>query len=159
MKAINTSNGNFDLENSLTKSENNTHLSPTLKFFLLAQGAMEGPLSANDWVDFINADIEEVKKFLNLGDKDSSIADWLVAKNIGWSLDNGGQLDFNKGSTGGIPIESLENFFNGFPARVLSDEELKLLNRIGDNVKMIMQTLKYWTQILRDERVAVAKNI
>ncbi|NCG69750.1 molecular chaperone, partial [Vibrio parahaemolyticus] len=28
-----------------------------------------------------------------------------------------------------------------------------------DNVKMIMQTLKYWTQILRDERVAIAKNI
>ncbi|AGB12615.1 molecular chaperone [Vibrio parahaemolyticus] len=96
---------------------------------------------------------------MKLSGTDSSIANWLVQQNTGWSLDSGGQLEFNKGHAGGISIESLETFFDGFPARVLSDEELKLLNRIGDNVKMIMQTLKYWTQILRDERVAVAKNI
>ncbi|EIW7864193.1 molecular chaperone [Vibrio parahaemolyticus] len=97
---------------------------------------------------------------LNLqGSSDREIADWLVDKNTGWSLDGSEQLDFNKGQTGGIPITDLESFFDDFPARVLSDEELKLLNRIGDNVKMIKQTLKYWTQILRDERVAVAKNI
>ncbi|WP_029853727.1 hypothetical protein [Vibrio parahaemolyticus] len=58
LSGINISNGNFNLENSLTKNEGNTHLSPTLKFFLLAQGAKEGLLSANDWVNFINADIE-----------------------------------------------------------------------------------------------------
>ncbi|MCG6364785.1 molecular chaperone, partial [Vibrio fluvialis] len=46
-----------------------------------------------------------------------------------------------------------------FPPRVLTDDELKKINRIGDNVKMIMQTLKYWFQILRDERVAIARNI
>ncbi len=63
LSGINISNGNFNLENSLTKSEGNTHLSPTLKFFLLAQSAKEGLLSANDWVNYINADIEEVKNF------------------------------------------------------------------------------------------------
>nr|ELA9417305.1 molecular chaperone [Vibrio parahaemolyticus] len=104
--------------------------------------------------------MDTVKDLLNLNSKnDYDLAQWLVNQNIGWSLDNSGQLDFNKGQTGGIPISSLESFFVDFPARVLSDEELKLVNRIGDNVKMIMQTLKYWTQILRDERVAIARNI
>lgn len=46
-----------------------------------------------------------------------------------------------------------------FPSRVLGDEDIKNINRIGDNVKMIMQTLKYWFQIMRDERVAIARNI
>lgn len=148
------------LDNSLTKSEDNERLSPTLKFFILAQGAKEGLISASHWSDVINGDIDTVKDLLNLNSKnDYDLAQWLVNQNIGWSLDNSGQLDFNKGQTGGIPISSLESFFVDFPARVLSDEELKLVNRIGDNVKMIMQTLKYWTQILRDERVAIARNI
>lgn len=42
---------------------------------------------------------------------------------------------------------------------MLGDEDTKEINRIGDNVKMIQQTLKYWYQILRDERLAIARNI
>ncbi|HDZ9471120.1 TPA: molecular chaperone [Vibrio cholerae] len=92
---------------------------------------------------------------------DKGIVDWLTDtnRNTGWVTDKSGQLDFNQGQAGGIPIADLLDFFSGFPSRVLSDEELKQVNRIGDNVKMIMQTLKYWFQILRDERVAVARNI
>ncbi|EHU0373924.1 molecular chaperone [Vibrio cholerae] len=153
---------NIQLSNSISKSESSTHLSPTLKFFLLAQGAKEGTLSANDWVTFIQSDIEDAKAMLGIeGDSDKKIADWLADsnRNTGWVIDNSGQLDFNQGQAGGIPIEDLLSFFSGFPSRVLSDEELKQVNRIGDNVKMIMQTLKYWFQILRDERVAVARNI
>ncbi|HDZ9215859.1 TPA: molecular chaperone [Vibrio cholerae] len=102
-----------------------------------------------------------MKKLLGLEGGDKTIADWLadVNKNTGWTYDNAGQLDFNRGQEGGIPIADLLNFFKGFPSRVLSDDELKEVNRIGDNVKMIMQTLKYWFQILRDERVAIARNI
>ncbi|EEN98453.1 hypothetical protein VCG_002286 [Vibrio cholerae 12129(1)] len=59
----------------------------------------------------------------------------------------------------GLNLKDLENIYNNFPSRVLSDEDIKEINRIGDNVKMIMQTLKYWFQILRDERVAIARNI
>ncbi|EGR0608693.1 molecular chaperone [Vibrio cholerae] len=152
---------NITLSNSLTKSENTTHLAPTLKFFLLAQAAKEGTVSANNWNSFINGDIEKIKSFLGLTGSDSLLADWLVDqnRNTGWSYDASGQLDFNRGHEGGIPISSLLGFFNDFPSRVLSDEELKEVNRIGDNVKMIMQTLKYWFQILRDERVAIARNI
>ncbi|EOW9455043.1 molecular chaperone [Vibrio cholerae] len=152
---------NINLSNSISKDESSTHVSPTLKFFLLAQGAKEGILSANDWAEFINSDIEGIKRLLGLKGGDKTIADWLADtnKNTGWTYDNAGQLDFNRGQEGGIPIADLLNFFNGFPSRVLSDEELKEVNRIGDNVKMIMQTLKYWFQILRDERVAIARNI
>ncbi|MDV2333962.1 molecular chaperone [Vibrio cholerae] len=153
---------NIQLNNSISKSESSTHLSPTLKFFLLAQGAKEGILSANDWSDFINADIEHVKNMLGIeSSSDKGIVDWLTDtnRNTGWVTDKSGQLDFNQGQAGGIPIADLLDFFSGFPSRVLSDDELKQVNRIGDNVKMIMQTLKYWFQILRDERVAVARNI
>ncbi|EJU9794631.1 hypothetical protein AAHL06_004321 [Vibrio parahaemolyticus] len=51
------------------------------------------------------------------------------------------------------------DFFNNYPSRLLTDEEIKNINRIGDTVKMIQQTLKYWVQIMRDERMAVARNI
>ncbi|EGR0628224.1 molecular chaperone [Vibrio cholerae] len=159
LQSVDTSN--INLSNSISKSESSTHVSPTLKFFLLAQGAKEGILSANDWAEFINSDIEGIKKLLGLEGGDKTIADWLadVNKNTGWTYDSSGQLDFNRGQEGGIPIVDLLNFFKGFPSRVLSDDELKEVNRIGDNVKMIMQTLKYWFQILRDERVAIARNI
>ncbi|HFG1863475.1 TPA: molecular chaperone, partial [Vibrio cholerae] len=158
----NIDTSNIQLNNSISKSESSTHLSPTLKFFLLAQGAKEGILSANDWSDFINADIEHVKNMLGIeSSSDKGIVDWLTDtnRNTGWVTDKSGQLDFNQGQAGGIPIADLLDFFSGFPSRVLSDDELKQVNRIGDNVKMIMQTLKYWFQILRDERVAVARNI
>ncbi|WP_240494628.1 hypothetical protein [Vibrio parahaemolyticus] len=86
------------LDNSLTKSEDNERLSPTLKFFILAQGAKEGLISASHWSDVINGDIDTVKDLLNLNSKnDYDLAQWLVNQNIGWSLDNSGQLDFNKG--------------------------------------------------------------
>ena len=43
--------------------------------------------------------------------------------------------------------------------RELTDEELEEINRIGDQVKMLQQTLKYWLQICRDEQMAIARNI
>ncbi|EPC4928872.1 molecular chaperone [Vibrio cholerae] len=159
---VSNNNGSISIENSVSTSQSSTHLSPTLKFFLLAQGAKEGILSANDWEKFINSNLDDSKIMLGIeSESDKAIVDWLVDndRNTGWVIDNSGQLDFNQGQAGGIPIEDLLSFFSGFPSRVLSDEELKQVNRIGDNVKMIMQTLKYWFQILRDERVAVARNI
>lgn len=64
-------------------------------------------------------------------------------------------VDFN----GRLDSTWLSGLYVNFPSRVLGDEDIKNINRIGDNVKMIMQTLKYWFQIMRDERVAIARNI
>lgn len=64
-------------------------------------------------------------------------------------------LDFD----GSLNASWLKALYQNYPQRVLGDEDTKEINRIGDNVKMIQQTLKYWYQILRDERLAIARNI
>ncbi|EJK2409740.1 hypothetical protein NK604_000739 [Vibrio parahaemolyticus] len=64
-------------------------------------------------------------------------------------------LDFD----GSLNADWLNALYQNYPQRVLGDEDTKEINRIGDNVKMIQQTLKYWYQILRDERLAIARNI
>lgn len=153
---------NYNTQDSIShENSTSTHISPALKLFLMGQAAYTGLIDAEQWESFIKADVVEVKKYLKIDDNDSNkkISDWLVQQNIGWEYDNSGQLDYNRGHEGGIPVEMLKNFFDRFPPRILTDDELKKINRIGDNVKMIMQTLKYWFQILRDERVAIARNI
>lgn len=64
-------------------------------------------------------------------------------------------LDF----AGSLNTDWLNKLYQNYPKRVLGDEDIKDINRIGDNVKMIQQTLKYWYQIMRDERIAIARNI
>ncbi|ANB97471.1 hypothetical protein [Vibrio parahaemolyticus] len=64
-------------------------------------------------------------------------------------------MDFD----GSLNSDWLNNLYQNYPKRVLGDEDIKEINRIGDNVKMIQQTLKYWYQILRDERLSIARNI
>jgi len=59
----------------------------------------------------------------------------------------------------GIDIKALSDLYKNFPGRNLNDEDIKEINRIGDQVKMIQQTLKYWIQICRDEQMAFARNI
>lgn len=41
----------------------------------------------------------------------------------------------------------------------LTKEDIKEVNNIGDQVKMLMQTLKYWLTTLRDEQLSIARNI
>lgn len=65
------------------------------------------------------------------------------------SLDFAGELD----------TDWLNNLSQNYPPRILGDEDIKEINRLGDSAKMIMQTLKYWFQIMRDERAAIARNI
>ncbi|EPC4928871.1 molecular chaperone [Vibrio cholerae] len=64
-------------------------------------------------------------------------------------------LDFH----GELNRNWLEDLAKNYPKRILGDEDIKEINRLGDSVKMIMQTLKYWFQIMRDERVSIARNI
>jgi hypothetical protein len=59
----------------------------------------------------------------------------------------------------GVDKNYFDTLFNDWPAIPLTDEDLKEVNRIGDNVKMLQQTLKYWLTILRDEQLAIARNI
>jgi hypothetical protein len=61
----------------------------------------------------------------------------------------------------GVGLDSgyFKDMYTDFPPRELTDEDIKEINRIGDQVKMLQQTLKYWIQVCRDEQMAFARNI
>ncbi|EGQ8312493.1 molecular chaperone [Vibrio parahaemolyticus] len=156
------SGSNYNKEDSISHTSSiSTHLSPSLKLFVLAQAASDGLIEANVWNDIIVGDLTRIKELI-LNKKNATnreLAQWIVDNCDGWDFDLAGQLDFNRGNEGGIPVNMLMDFFNNYPSRLLTDEEIKNINRIGDTVKMIQQTLKYWVQIMRDERMAIARNI
>ncbi|EGQ8234643.1 molecular chaperone [Vibrio parahaemolyticus] len=156
------SGSNYNKQDSISHTSSiSTHLSPTLKLFVLAQAASDGLIEANLWNDIIVGDLTRIKELiLNKNNATNrEFAQWIVDNCDGWDFDSTGQLDFNRGQAGGIPVNMLMDFFNNYPSRLLTDEEIKNINRIGDTVKMIQQTLKYWVQIMRDERMAIARNI
>ncbi|ODZ44944.1 hypothetical protein BBM40_21410 [Vibrio parahaemolyticus] len=156
------SGSNYNTQDSISHANSiSTHLSPSLKLFVLAQAASDGLIEANVWNDIIVGDLSRIKELvLNKNNATNrELAQWIVDNCDGWDFDSTEQLDFNQGKEGGIPVNMLMDFFNNYPSRLLTDEEIKNINRIGDTVKMIQQTLKYWVQIMRDERMAIARNI
>ncbi|AVI67757.1 hypothetical protein CKQ84_18960 [Shewanella sp. WE21] len=60
---------------------------------------------------------------------------------------------------GMIGAQYLKDLYQNFSPRQLTDEDIKEINRIGDQVKMLQETLKYWIQICRDEYLAAVRNI
>ncbi|TOG57640.1 molecular chaperone [Vibrio parahaemolyticus] len=146
-----------------------TSISPLLRMFLLSEVLERNPdITQGDLNLILKGSVSEIEGFLkktfNITDTKNILVNWLV-NNTDWQIQDqdhndtgkhGGQLDW----TGpGLNIQDLVNLYSNFPPRVLSDEDIKEINRIGDSVKMIQQTLKYWIQIMRDERMAVARNI
>ncbi|CAI2291732.1 molecular chaperone [Vibrio parahaemolyticus] len=146
-----------------------TSISPLLRMFLLSEVLEKNPdITQGDLNLILKGSVSEIEGFLkktfNLSYSDDVLVNWLV-DNTAWQIQkqdhndtggHGGQLDW---TGAGLNIQDLVNLYSNFPPRVLSDEDIKEINRIGDTVKMIQQTLKYWIQIMRDERMAVARNI
>ncbi|ENY2605609.1 molecular chaperone [Vibrio cholerae] len=142
-----------------------THLSPLLTLMIASDLLKEKPdLSRSDMDSILSRDISRIESLMQSIIKKNNINEW-INTNPKWQIQvegagddggHGGQLDW---IGNGLNINDLVNIYNNFPSRILSDEDIKEINRIGDNVKMVMQTLKYWFQILRDERVAIARNI
>ncbi|WP_158161010.1 molecular chaperone [Grimontia hollisae] len=141
----------------------NYGLSPMLRLAVMAKFLTKNP-------DIVQADLE---MFMTGTVKD--IED-LISKHLGGSItlkslltegEGGWKIIDGVNGTGkivdwtgvGLDLNYFTDLYTKFPSRVLGDEDLKEINRIGDNVKMIMQSLKYWYQILRDERVAIARNM
>ncbi|EGQ7900616.1 hypothetical protein K2B98_004546 [Vibrio parahaemolyticus] len=133
-------------------------LSPMLRLTLMSNYLKENPdIKQADMEIFLKGSFAQMEKFVQDTAKQSMID--LLSKDSQWRIVdmNGKQvIDWE-----GVGLDS--SFFVGlyqkFPPRVLSDEDTTNINRIGDTVKMIQQTLKYWIQIMRDERMAVARNI
>lgn len=146
-----------------------TSISPLLRMFLLSKVLEKNPdITQGDLNLILKGSVSEIEAFLkktfNITDTKNVLVKWLASNSL-WQIQNldhndtgghGGQLDW----TGpGLNIQDLVSLYSNFPPRVLSDEDIKEINRIGDTVKMIQQTLKYWIQIMRDERMAIARNI
>ncbi|EGQ7830765.1 molecular chaperone [Vibrio parahaemolyticus] len=146
-----------------------TSISPLLRMFLLSEILKKNPdITQGDLNLILKGSVSEIEGFLkrtfNITETKNVLVNWLVNNSL-WQIQkddsndtggHGGQLDW---TGAGLNIQDLVNLYSNFPPRVLSDEDIKEINRIGDTVKMIQQTLKYWIQIMRDERMAIARNI
>nr|WP_005500656.1 hypothetical protein [Grimontia hollisae]EEY74226.1 putative chaperone [Grimontia hollisae CIP 101886]STO79476.1 Uncharacterised protein [Grimontia hollisae] len=161
-------NTNFDNTNGYAFRDNfdkdNYGLSPMLRLAVMAKFLTKNP-------DIVQADLEmfmtgTVKDIEDLISKHlgSTTLEFLLKEGNsptgGWNIIGGNGTEKIVDWTGvGLDLDYFTDLYTKFPSRVLGDEDLKEINRIGDNVKMIMQSLKYWYQILRDERVAIARNM
>ncbi|WP_025506988.1 hypothetical protein [Vibrio parahaemolyticus] len=156
-------NNGYAFEQSYDKNANG--LSPMLRLAVMAKFLTEKP-------NIIQADLEilmlgtftEIENVIkkHLGNS-KTLENLLIdgrTNTAGWNITSGSNGKKIVDWTGvGLNLSYFQDLYNKFPARVLGDEDIKEINRIGDNVKMIQQTLKYWYQILRDERLSIARNI
>ncbi|EKP4406261.1 hypothetical protein P3X06_003878 [Vibrio parahaemolyticus] len=134
-------------------------LSPMLRLTLMSNYLKENPdIKQADMEIFLKGTFGEIESFVQDTTQERLVD--LLSKDSEWRV-----LQISPGHNVidyiGIGLDStfFVNLYEKFPPRVLSDEDTKNINRIGDTVKMIQQTLKYWIQIMRDERMAVARNI
>ncbi|EKA4470625.1 hypothetical protein OLI36_004205 [Vibrio parahaemolyticus] len=138
--------------------DKNNGLSPMLRLTLMSNYLKENPdIKQADMEIFLKGSFAQIEKFVQDTAKQSMID--LLSKDSQWRIVdmNGKQVIDWEGV--GLDSSFFVGLYQNFPPRVLSDEDTTNINRIGDTVKMIQQTLKYWIQIMRDERMAVARNI
>ncbi len=60
---------------------------------------------------------------------------------------------------GWIDVTYLQQLYQNFPPKNLTKEDLREINNIGDQVKMLMQSLKYWLTTMRDEQLSISRNM
>ncbi|ARC21002.1 molecular chaperone [Vibrio parahaemolyticus] len=158
---------NFDARNGYAFRNNydkeNFGLSPMLRLAVMAKFLTKKP-------DIVQADLEklmigtfkEMEDIITKHFGSETVENLLTDGNSnGWQIINAsGTTDKIVDWNGtGLDLQYFKDLYTKFPSRVLGDEDIKEINRIGDNVKMIQQTLKYWYHILRDERLSIARNI
>ncbi|WP_407504917.1 molecular chaperone [Vibrio parahaemolyticus] len=158
---------NFDARNGYAFRNNydkeNFGLSPMLRLAVMAKFLTKKP-------DIVQADLEklmigtfkEMEDIITKHFGSETVENLLTDGNSnGWQIINAsGTTDKIVDWNGtGLNLQYFKDLYTKFPSRVLGDEDIKEINRIGDNVKMIQQTLKYWYHILRDERLSIARNI
>ncbi len=144
-------------------------LSPILKIFILADAAEEGLITSEEWDQLIEGDASDYEELLGL--EDGWLGEYLMTNVDGWAPSDGANSSSESGehceddrypdftASAGIYPQALLNVLNNFPGRELTEEEIEEVNRIGDQVKMLQQTLLYWLKICRDEQMAMAQNI
>lgn len=143
-------------------------LSPMLRMALMAGYLAIEPKVEQSVIDmFLTAPISELDAYINnhTSNPHYDTAIEFVFNNDGETGSDGWREVSQRGHQVidwngiGLGAEYFENMYTNFPQRELTDEDIKEINRIGDQVKMLQQTLKYWLSICRDEQMAIARNI
>ena len=135
-----------------------TRLSPFLTLTVLANLAIHNDLYAESWETVLSGEIGKIESVINqstygrfddiftyLFDTDSN---FIEKPTQGYDIFGAG-----------VEPEYFFNLFQNFPPRELIEEEIEEVNRIGDQVKILQQTLLYWLKICRDEQLAMTRNI
>lgn len=144
--------------------KNNYGLSPMLRLAVMAKFLTENPdIVQADLEMFMTGTVKDIEDLISKHLGSTTLESLLKEGNTstgGWNIiDGNGKGNIVDWTGEGLDLNYFTDLYTKFPSRVLGDEDLKEINRIGDNIKMIMQSLKYWYQILRDERVAIARNM
>ncbi|MCC4237901.1 hypothetical protein LL266_15505 [Vibrio anguillarum] len=147
-----------------------SELSPMLRLFMLSALLEDNPQMTQEEVELIlTAPLSDIDSYISstfgadVGGTPYTALTWLC-DNSRWQLQtgqadkggHGGQIDW---IGDGINTNDLVLLYANFPSRELTKEELKEVNRIGDQVQMLQETLKYWLSIMRDEQLAAGRNI
>ncbi|WP_208613907.1 hypothetical protein [Vibrio qinghaiensis] len=174
-KALNTINkdslksqlkNNFDNEGGFVGSdkydEKPSHgLSPMLRIAITAAYLKDNPLELKDVDLLLTGSMADLNAYIKSNTEYSSAMEFLE-KNTpgeGWRIVEQDRRKVIDWVGAGLSIKYFEGIYNHFPQRILTEDELKEVNRIGDQVKMLQETLKYWLSIMRDERLSIARNI
>ncbi|HHG3473151.1 hypothetical protein HYN47_24340 [Vibrio parahaemolyticus] len=175
--------GYFDTTKGGWITTNNNNMSPLIRLVFLSNMLKDSPeMSKATLETILKGSLKDINDLTPTGGNYQHVYDYICKfgdpgvfdkGNMGWqnsSYDEVGNGDPTNGKRpsgvnialdfdGSLNANWLNALYQNYPQRVLGDEDTKEINRIGDNVKMIQQTLKYWYQILRDERLAIARNI
>ncbi|WP_434525706.1 hypothetical protein [Photorhabdus asymbiotica] len=141
-----------------------TEISPMLRLFLLSSLLENKEMSKESVELILTGSVDEIDAFVasefdgQEGKYKSASLQWLI-DHANWQMQDKHNTDQIDWIGDGIEIKELTKLYSEFPGRELSEDELEEINRIGDQVKMIQQTLKYWLQICKDEQLAIARNI
>ncbi|EIW7863767.1 hypothetical protein MH171_003752 [Vibrio parahaemolyticus] len=179
-----TNTGYFDPTKGGWITATNNNMSPLMRLVFLSNMLKDEPeMSKGTLETILTGTLEEVNKltpsqgngstryehvydYINkFGDPETPTKGEMGWQNSSYGEENGTPGKRPTGVTitmdfdGSLNANWLNDLYQNYPQRVLGDEDIKEINRIGDNVKMIQQTLKYWYQILRDERLSIARNI
>lgn len=139
-------------------------LSPMLRIAITAAYLKNNPLELKDVNLLLTGSMADLNAYINSNTEYSSAMEFLFANDDsgpgeGWRIvDQDGRKVIDWEGVG-LSVEYFEGIYNHFPQRILTEDELKEVNRIGDQVKMLQETLKYWLSIMRDERLSTVRNI
>ncbi|ANQ58864.1 hypothetical protein [Vibrio parahaemolyticus] len=175
--------GYFDTTKGGWITTNNNNMSPLIRLVFLSNMLKDNPeMSKATLETILKGSLKDINDLTPTGGNYQHVYDYISKfgdpdifqkGQMGWQNSSYGE-NGNGDTTGGkrpngvnialdfdgsLNASWLKALYQNYPQRVLGDEDTKEINRIGDNVKMIQQTLKYWYQILRDERLAIARNI